>query len=293
MALWAVLGIARSVAAPVEARWNGGPEGRWSDPMNWDIHEVPNNHGTTTYSVILEGGATILLENNEFAIDSLGNSGQIELLGKKLTVTGSFQNSGTLTARCTLQLSGLSVANTGGVLQASNDGTVDLTDATVQGGGLEAVNSGFVRLGGNVTLHGVTWSCSGGGSVGADTGTLQFHGDYAHRLPAGYTLELKASGAGTTLLLPAGSYQNDGTLKLTTESTGQWTTKVRFAGDATLSGSGQIEMHSPHAFLEGDPSATLTVGAQTTVAGIGNITLPVVNRGTIEGARCEALPIRR
>jgi len=110
------------------------------------------------------------------------------LINSKLTAVGSLQNSGTLTANSgTLELAGLTVANTGGTLR-TDGGVVDLTNATGEGGALEAADFGFVRFGGDVTLHGVTWSSIGEGGVGADTGTLQFHGDYAHHLPAGYTL---------------------------------------------------------------------------------------------------------
>ena len=275
-----------AAAAVVEARWIGG-SGVWSDPLNWDIGRAPNNGGGDTFLVTIENPDSDLTitVNQNVALSGLTSSERIGVgAGSTFTLGGAIQNAGAIEAAGgTVRLSGATVENAGSVLRADG-GLVELVNTTVNGGTLEVTDDvrSFVQFSGDISLNGVPWVDPGAGLFRVNGTTARFLGDYAHQLPAGYTLQILAWGAHATLNLPGGEYQNEGTIDLTV-GYGGWA-RLHFDQSVNLTGGGRIGMHGNEAVLEGGAEADLTVGAAQSIQGFGKVTLPVLNQGTIEAA---------
>ena len=164
----------------VTAHWIGG-SGNWSDPTHWDIGAMPNNTGSTTYSVVIDLPASNLvitidqgvtinsLVNTETILVGAGsttvanqvnNGGVLQVVGSSasLTLSGTVANTGDASAIAgSLQFSSATVANTDRTITA-NGGVVQLSNSTLVGGSLSATGTpgSSVQLVGANTFDGVT-----------------------------------------------------------------------------------------------------------------------------------------
>jgi hypothetical protein len=248
------------------AHWIGG-SGDWWEPTNWDIGEVPNNSGSDTYSAVVDlpsSDVTIAVDQT-FMIDEFintetisvtngtprvavatDNGGVLEVDGPEADwlLQGDVTNSGDITAlQGQLRVSDASTTNTAGTI-AADGGTVLITNSTVSGGRLSVSDnaSSFVQFTNDVTLSGVTWEDAGAGEFQVPSGaTTRFLGDYAHQLPAGYTLVV-AGFYNTQWTLLGGGFRNDGVIEVRGwhgSVTVRYTT-LYLESDTTLSGSGEL-----------------------------------------------------
>jgi hypothetical protein len=174
-----------------------------------------------------------------------------------------FINTGTLKATngATLEIRDRTVVNSGGLIVAENNSHVDLNRATLQGGTLTSTGTGHFH-GIDAFLSGVT-------------------------ITAGSTIEL-SDGKALTLL---GNILNNGTLSLIATS---GSNELRFDGSATLSGAGNITLSdaSSNRISSGSAGSTLTLGAQQTILGAGEVgrnNLAITNQGTIWATGANAL----
>ncbi len=242
--------------------------------------------GSLVFSQPLENAGTLrsVAGSTVQLSQGLVNSGTVEILGTT-TLTGLVEANGNLEAGpgSTLRFSGATVTNTGHTIRADG-GVVELVNSTVNGGSLEATDdaNSFVQFSGDVTLNGVPWIDSGAGVFRVNGTSARFLADYAHGLPAGYTLQVLAWGQHATLNLPGGEYQNDGILNLTS-GYGGWA-RLHFDQDVELTGAGRIEMHGNETALEGEAAVEATVGPDQTLQGYGKVYLPVLNQGSVEAA---------
>jgi exo-beta-1,3-glucanase (GH17 family) len=233
----------------------------------------------------------------------LANTGLMELVGSGSTITlGGAVNTGTnlvASGGGIIRFSNATVLNAGHTITA-DAGVVEIVNSTINGGALRATDNAnsFVQFSGDVTLNGVTWDNPGAGMFRVFGTTARLLGDYAHALPAGYTLVVQAGlngycgpgPGGAQLNLPGGTFQNDGTIKLRggygCSAIGSpwqnWATLDLESG-TTLGGGGRVRMLDAGwqntARIAG---AALTVGAAQTIAGRGEIDVDVVNNGKIE-----------
>ena len=185
-------GPSRSLAVLTVAAlllWASGParaatvnwtdaDGLWELAGNWDLRVplsgddvVINVAGvrTITHGAGAGNDAIRTLTNYEIVVINGGSSLTITTGG---TNTGSIRTGGTTAG--TLHLSGGTLTNTGGTLEADENGLITLmSNATVTGGTLSTVGSGIITTpsGGasqeTATLNGVTIA-SGSKFVGAD-----------------------------------------------------------------------------------------------------------------------------
>ena len=242
--------------------------------------------GSLVFSQPLENAGTLrsVAGSTVQLSQGLVNSGTVEILGTT-TLTGLVEANGNLEAGpgSTLRFSGATVTNTGHTIRADG-GVVELVNSTVNGGSLEATDdaNSFVQFSGDVTLNSVPWIDSGAGVFRVNGTSARFLADYAHGLPAGYTLQVLAWGQHATLNLPGGEYQNDGILNLTS-GYGGWA-RLHFDQDVELTGAGRIEMHGNETALEGEAAVEATVGPDQTLQGYGKVYLPVLNQGSVEAA---------
>jgi hypothetical protein len=148
------------------------------------------------------GGFT--LTNQGAGIVNANQSGA----GLQLLINDNVTNAGTLeaTAGGTLNLNGIAVTNTGGLILASGAGSVvSLTGATsIDGGTLTTSLGGSIQSNGSATLNNVT--ISGGSSYATNNasstiigGTLTNNGTFALNSTGGDTDMIIASGTSATL----------------------------------------------------------------------------------------------
>ncbi len=231
--------------------------------------------GTFTNDQTIQGAGNIgnnnlTLVNNTGAIIDANVASTLQI-----NPNGGTTNKGTLeaTAGGVLELSGSTVANTGGLILATGtSGGMSPTPSTVE------LN--------NVSITGGTLTSSSGG-------VIESVNAWNTNLP---TLTGVTISSGSTLNVPnnnglnfgAGTITNNGTINL--QSTGN-NTELVIAGSTTLSGTGTVTMsNSANNIFTG--GGTFTNGETIQGAGtIGNGNLTLVNNGTIDATLSNALQV--
>ena len=197
------------------ANWRGPNGGAWNTPGNWDIGQVPNNNGNTTYNVRFDAGSNSgtlnispVLNNYTQASGSLvgdgsnpvmsvnnaftWNSGLIDQLNVKSAGTATISKIVQSAMNPTL---GNATLNLQGASQISASPLDGRTGATINNGGTLTIsgassfndlsngvtplpsisNSGTINKTGNGTAN-VNWATTTTGTIEAMAGTLQFGG---------------------------------------------------------------------------------------------------------------------
>jgi hypothetical protein len=192
-------GIARADQQTVA--WLGGV-GSWNNAAMWSGGVVPNNSGTTTYNVLIDGGragaSTVMATGaaNNFAVDSLAIDAGDQFTAGTLSITHSLLLNGTLS----LQSGSVLLGGSG---EVAGSGTLEFMP------GLAFVYQRFEAQNGTLTIgEGITVRGGTGGterwwpsisSLGSPTAALVNHG----RIVAGgsayrYELRLRANAIENT-----------------------------------------------------------------------------------------------
>jgi hypothetical protein len=75
----AILLVSPIIAAQIPVSWDGGGDGSsWEDPLNWNPDIVPDNNGTQTFAVTIDGEFLIILSESH-TIDQLDCYGELNL----------------------------------------------------------------------------------------------------------------------------------------------------------------------------------------------------------------------
>src|SRR5215470_5077332 len=169
---------------------------------------------------------------------------------------------------------------TGGLLTATNGGTLAIQTTVNNAGGNITANGGTVQLNG-ATIQGGTLNNTAGGTL-SNLGGATLDGSTHGALTISSNSTLAAGAAGTfTSTSLMGTITNQGTIQLT--GGGNADGKLIIASDVTLNGGGTVTMAAGgggNAFL-GESSKTLT-NVNNTIQGVGVIELVnLVNGGTI------------
>ncbi len=252
--------------------------------------------GTVTLAYDGSGAGTAIIQQ-ELGGLTLTNEGLIQGTGVigngGLTVINS--PGGTIDANVngeflTVNASG-GLTNTGGTLEATNGGTLNLSSSTIDNaGGTIEVNgaTSTVLFVGNATIQGGTLTSLGGGSLSVPAGnqiTLDGSAEGAITLSSGSTL---TAGLGSVVNV-IGTVNDNGNIQLT--GGGGVNTFLDLTGDTTLQGSGTVSLAysgsgTGQAIIQ-QSEGGLTLTNKSTIQGtgiIGNGGLTVINApgGTID-----------
>jgi len=279
------------LSADVVATWIGA-SGDWWEPANWDIGTVPNNSGGTTYRAVLDvAGEPVITSNRSVTLNDLVNAENLRFTGGTSVVHDEVQNSGTVGVEAgTLRLDTAVVANTGGRIEAA--GGIVLLDGTTVAGGTLAVTdeaASSVRFKGEVTLNSLTWDDPGAGEFLIYNTSARLLGDYGRHLPEDHILVVWSDGgADAQLSLGGGVFTNDGMIELRNRGSYYGHQAVLYLeSPVTLGGGGEVLMdravfhYGDAPLITGTPGATLTVGPDQWVHGVGEIAVEVFNEGWI------------
>ncbi|RNC81798.1 MAG: hypothetical protein ED559_08440 [Phycisphaera sp.] len=153
-----------------------------------------------------------------------------------------------------LDITGITVDQSGGGMIVADEGSIRINDAVIEGGDMLGLGAGFVdNISGSISLlSGVTL-------------------DSPMQIRAGSTVRVDADGLtnnGVTEINSAAS-SSDGVLQ--------------FLADTTLDGAGEIQMRTSagNSRIETDPGFTLTHEADHSIRGVGEINAAMINNGTI------------
>lgn len=259
-----------AAGAQTVAHWLGG-SGNWSDPAKWDLGVVPNNGGGTNYIPVIEDSAAEaeIALTEAVTINGLENSESVSVqAGGTLNVSGDVTNSGTISAA---------------------GGKVVLNGITVDGGTLRVTDNSasLVRFSGDMTLNGVVWEDLGAGEFQVYNTTTRFLGDNADGFPAGTHLVVVGSGTHTVsqLIFAGGDFTNEGIIEMRHGGAGwQGYPTLHWEASGNLAGNGEILMSGAgdNNRWTGVEGVMVTIKAGQWIHGRGEITVEVVNEGTVE-----------
>ncbi|MBL8699689.1 MAG: choice-of-anchor D domain-containing protein [Alphaproteobacteria bacterium] len=243
LATTALTGLAG--AAPVT--WVG-TTGFWDVAANWNPG-VPG--GADTVTIDVAGSQTVTHRTGSSSITSLTNAETLVVNGgSSLTITSNSSNTGTIQAggdsAGTLNLSGLTLTNTGGNLIAATGGTINQASSTIVGGTITATAGTFApNTGSTNALSGVTLN----GNLNMTSANTR------ERVSGGLTL--------------------NGTINIDNNSI------LSFENNQTVSGTGQIIFGSAGAGnrLDLDGTGTTTFGSGITIRGRNGTIGQQVNLG--------------
>ncbi len=244
----------------------------------------------TSGNRLIDGTGTITLTNTGNNRIYAASAGDSLTLGANQTLQGAgtigvggalnVTNNGTVIGNLS---TALTVSSTGTVTNnktlRADGGTVTITGTTLgQGaaGVIEAINNGFVNLVGNAVISGGTLATASGGQIRTNGGNTATIGNLVN---AG-TFNVVDNSS----LVLQGTVTNNGALNV---SSGGNFTDLLVAGSATLGGSGVATLSNTtnNRILAQGAGAQLTIGAGQTVQGAGSFgngsALNIVNLGTI------------
>ncbi len=211
--------------------------GFWDVASNWSSNPLlPTSSDDVTINVA--GVQTITHRSGNDTIRSISNDEILTVTGGSLVISGGAAslNTGTLRADgATLQINGLNaLTNTGGTIDARNNGTVIFNNAIIAGGTLTGSTGGTFSAQNISTLVGVT--LDSGAQVNVTNTALQLQG--------------------TTT--------NNGAISLDGAD-------IIILGPATIGGSGTVTLNNGSLIRGALFSDTLTNGAGHTIQGSGQI----------------------
>jgi hypothetical protein len=235
---------------------------------------------TLTNEETIQGSGSIGGGNGSISL-TLANSGIIDAdqsVPLTIQAAGGVKNTGTLeaTAGSTLDLSGVTVTNSGGTLSADSS-VLHLTNAAVAGGAVTLTGASTLQLS-NGTVHGGTLTNSATGVIEAMPGTNN---------TLGGTVDNSSGGAlqidnDSILNLQNGTYSKLGAVAL--NSTVNQTSLVIDGAKVTVSGGTVTMSNSAANYIYGAATADTLIN-QETISGaghIGNGQMTLTNSGTID-----------
>jgi hypothetical protein len=249
-------------ATTQSSTWVGSTDTLWTTPANWSPNNAYPNNGNGTpaisdFNVDIPAPAIPAdfspTVNSAITIDDLTVEANATVtLGSagSLTVKGpAFTNDGSITGSGTLNVSGITITQgVNGIISSTS--AVNLTNVTVDGG----------TVGGAVTMNAGTFS-----NVAIATGALVIVSPFS---------------SPDTLMVSGPTLVNNGTIQVdeTLSNAG-----IDFTSNTTVSGNGMIMLddNGPNAVLTAAAGVTVTLGAEQTVNGQGEVDAAVVNNGTV------------
>ena len=159
------------------------------------------------------------------------------------------------------------------LMEATNNGILAINGITITQG----ANGSILASGGNVTL---TAAAIIGGNLNGGNFTIVSNSSLTGVGIAANTTVIISPAV--ILKYTGSTLVNNGTIQIDTQSSNA---SLSFTGNTTLSGTGTIFLDdwNPSARIDGPANATLTIGAQQTIHGIGDINANIVNNGSIIG----------
>jgi fibronectin-binding autotransporter adhesin len=241
--------------------------GSGSVTMSNNANNIITGGGTLTNGETIQGAGNF--GNGDLTLINNGTINANQTTALNVNPNGGTTNNATMeaTAGGTLELSGSTIANGSGLIQATGAGsTVQLNDVSITGGTLTSSTGGLIESvntwnsGATPTLTNVTISTGSTVNVPNNNG----------------------------LNLGAGTITNNGTVNLQSAANN---TELVIAGSTTLSGTGSVTMSNNTAnIITG--GGTLTNNETIQGAGdIGNASLTLINNGTIDANQSTALTI--
>ena len=213
---------------------------------------------------------------------TLVNSGTINSngsAGMTLSTAGGTTNTGTIeaTAGSKLTVNGTTVTNTGGTVTA-NASTLELINATVNGGTVTLTGASTLQLWNGIVHGGSTLTNSATGMIESFAGTNTLGGTVDNS--AGGLLKIDN---GSVLNLESGAYATLGTVQVNSAGSATELAIPGTGSNVTLSGGTVTLSNFANNYILG-ASSTDTLTNQETISGAGNIgngSMTLVNSGTI------------
>ena len=215
--------------------------------MGNNANNIITGGGTLTNGETIRGAGTI--GNSDLTLVNNGTvNANLSTTALQINPNGGTTNNGTLeaTSGATLELSGSTIANGSGLIEATGS-TVELNSVSITGGTLTSSSGGVIE---SVNV----WS----GSIPTLTGVT---------ISSGSTLDIPNNDG---LAFGAGTITNKGTINL--QSSGNNTQLVITGGNVTLTGSGNVTMsgNTDNSISVGTSGLTLT-NVNNTISGAGEI----------------------
>ncbi len=283
-------------AQAVNDTWNGG-NGQWNVAGNWN-NGIPNNSGTTTYNVFIDGSkgdnAVVTISGINPTISNLTvDAGNSLILGDNQSLTiaggtgaGSLDIAGTLNLGSAGNTSDLILSGANATITLSGGGTLSLSDFAqnrIYGSGSQTL----VNSAGN-TIQGSGQLGIGGGSYGFmlnNAGLINANQSVALNVNPGNTTNtgtMEASNSGTLNL--GGVVTNTGGIILSTGS-GSVVNLAGDGGSSTITGGTLTTASGGAMTSNGSTLSGLTISAGSTVTTSDNanttLTGSITNNGTI------------
>ncbi len=241
--------------------------GTGSVTMSNNTANIITGGGTLTNGETIQGAGNF--GNGDLTLINNGTINANQTTALNVNPNGGTTNNATMEATVggTLELSGSTIANGSGLIQATGTGsTVELNDVSITGGTLTSSTGGVIE-----SVN--TWNS---GSTPTLTGVT---------ISTGSTVNVPNNNG---LNLGAGTITNNGTINLQSTSNN---TELVIAGSTTLSGTGSVTMSNNTAnIITG--GGTLTNNETIQGAGdIGNASLTLINNGTIDANQSNALTV--
>ncbi|MGB8543007.1 MAG: hypothetical protein WCD49_15360 [Candidatus Acidiferrales bacterium] len=241
--------------------------GSGSVTMSNNANNIITGGGTLTNGETIQGAGNF--GNGDLTLINNGTINANQTTALNINPNGGTTNNATMEATSggTLELSGSTIANSSGLIQATGTGsTVQLNDVSITGGTLTSSTGGVIE-----SVN--TWNS---GNTPTLTGLT---------ISTGSTVDVPNNNG---LNLGAGTITNNGTINLQSAANN---TELVIAGSTTLSGTGSVTMSNNTAnIITG--GGTLTNNETIQGAGdIGNASLTLINNGTIDADQPTALTI--
>ena len=241
--------------------------GSGSVTMSNNANNIITGGGTLTNGETIQGAGNF--GNGDLTLINNGTINANQTTALNVNPNGGTTNNATMeaTAGGTLELSGSTIANGSGLIQATGAGsTVQLNDVSITGGTLTSSTGGVIE-----SVN--TWNS---GNTPTLTGLT---------ISTGSTVDVPNNNG---LNLGAGTITNNGTINLQSAANN---TELVIAGSTTLGGTGSVTMSNNTAnIITG--GGTLTNNETIQGAGdIGNASLTLINNGTIDANQSTALTI--
>jgi fibronectin-binding autotransporter adhesin len=265
------------------ATLSGGSVTMSNNPNNYIWSESAGD--TLTNQETIQGAGHI--GNGQMTLINSGTINANASSGMTIQPNGGTTNTGTIEVGggATLNISGTTVANTGGTI-SSNASILQVTNTTVNGGAVTLTGASNLQL-----LNG---TIQGGALTNSSTGTIESVGGTTNTLggtinnPAGGILKLDN---GSALHLLTGAYPTLGAVQL--NSTGS-STQLVINGAATLSGGSVTMSNNPNNYIWSESTGD-TLTNQETIQGaghIGNGQMTLINSGTIDANQSAGMTIQ-
>ncbi len=198
LALGAIVMLAPSSEA-ANISWAAAASGVWSNPANWSPAQVPGPGDTAfinvtgTYTVSLDGPVTVDAVN----VGTLTGSQTLRTINHSLTIT---TGNSTVSNEGTLDIQNATVDGGGTILNTT--GAVELTDATID---CNLTNAGLLDTDGATAING-TFTTTGSAISRVNSGTLTVANSFSNQN------QFQMLTGGTGLTVTSGSFTNNGIL---------------------------------------------------------------------------------